>query len=166
MLTRANKESIVSGLKSDFEKAQAVFLTNLIGVKSNDANAIRKSIRDVKGKVVITRNSLIEIAAKGTQCESILKDLKGPNAVAIAYEDAAAVAKCLKDAGKDNELIELRSGVLDGKDLSVEEVIQLANLPSRDQMLATLLATFMAPTSAFVRVLNSIREQKETEGAA
>lgn len=162
MLSRSDKEAIVEGLKANIDKAQAIFLTNLIGVSSNDAVAIRKEVREAKGSVVITRNSLIERAAQGTSAEEMLKGLKGPNAVAFAFEDAAAVAKCLKNAGKDHEVVELKGGVLDGKSLSVNEVIALAELPSRDEMLGTLLATFNAPISALARVLFAIQEQKES----
>ena len=104
MLSRADKEQIVSGIKTDIEKAQAIFLTNLIGVESNDSVAIRKNVRDAAGKVVIARNTLFNKAAQGTVAEKLLAGLKGPTAVAFAFEDAAAVAKCLKKAGEDFEL--------------------------------------------------------------
>ncbi len=164
MLSRSEKEAIVSDLQQDIEKAQAVFLTNLIGISSNDAVALRKEVREANGKIVVTRNTLFERAFAGTASEELFKGLKGTNAVAIAFEDPAAIAKCIKTAGKKLKPVELRGGVLEGKQLSLEEVKALADLPSRDQMLGTLLATFMAPISAFARVLNAIQEQKE-EGA-
>jgi large subunit ribosomal protein L10 len=160
MLNRSDKEAIVDGLKADIDKAKAVFLTNLIGISSNDSVAIRKSVRDVNGKVIVTRNTLFSRAAMGTSCEKLFSNLKGPQAVAFAFEDPAAVAKCLKEAGKELELVELRGGVLEGKELSKAEVLELANLPSRDEMLGTLLATFMAPVSAFARVTHAIGEKK------
>ena len=67
MLTRADKEAIVTKIKTQLDKSQAVFLANLIGVPSNDANTIRKKIRDAKGKVVIARNTLLARAAAGTE---------------------------------------------------------------------------------------------------
>lgn len=161
MLTRAEKDVIVNGIRDNIEKSRAMFVTNLIGVPSNEANAVRKKVRESQGTVVITRNTLFSRAAEGTKAESILKGLKGPNAVAFAFEDAPGVAKALYDAGKELELIQLKSGLLGEQVLSVEEVIVLAKLPSRDQMLGTLLATFNAPISAFARVLNAIRENKE-----
>ena len=124
-----------------------------------------KALRGCKGKMVVTKNTLYSKAAEGTPAESLFANLKGPNAVAFAFEDAAAVAKCLKNAGADHEVVELRGGILEGKELSVQEVKELADLPSRDEMLGTLLATFNAPISALARVLNSIREQKEEGGA-
>ncbi len=166
MLNRAEKEEIVKGLKADIEKSQAVFLTNLIGVTANDSVQVRRNVRNAKGKLVIARNTLFIRAAKGTSCEKLFDGLKGPSAVAFAFEDAAAVAKSLKDSSKENERITLRGGVLNGEFLDTSKVEQLANLPSRDQMLATLLATFNAPISAFARVLNEIKNKKEQECGA
>ena len=114
------------------------------------------------GKMVVTRNTLFQKAAEGTPAENLLKGLKGPHCVAFAFEDAAGVAKCLKDAGEDHDPVELLGGVLNGDELSKEQLVQLANLPSRDQMLATLLATFNAPIGALARVLHAIGEQKES----
>jgi len=161
MLNRAEKEAIVSGLKVDIEKSQAIFLTNLIGLPSNDAVRLRKAVRDAKGKIAITRNSLLERASKGTSLEGMFQNVKGPHALAFAYEDAAAVAKCIKDASKVFDgIVELKAGVLEGQALSRTDLQLLADLPSRDQMLGTLLATFLAPVSAFARVLHAINEEK------
>lgn len=163
MLNRAQKGELVDQLKTKIDQSNAIFLTNLIGLSANDAVALRKSVREVDGTISVTRNSLFELAAKGTSAEEMLAGLKGPHAVAFAYEDAAAVAKCLKKAGDEHEnVVELKAGLLDGKLLSKEELVQLANLPGKDQMLATLLATFNAPIGAFARVLEAIREQKES----
>jgi large subunit ribosomal protein L10 len=164
MLKRVQKEAIVDSIKADISNAKAIFLTNLIGVKSSDAVAIRKSVRDVQGKVVITRNTLISRAGVGTPVEALLQNLKGPHALAFAYEDAAAVAKCLKKASEDHEVVEFKGGMLDGQTLTIPELKRLADLPSRDEMLGTLLATFNAPISALARVLNAIREKKEEGG--
>lgn len=166
MLKRNDKEAIVTGLKENIENAKAVFLTNMIGIEANTANALRKQIREAEGTVVVTRNTLFARAAAGTKCEELLSGLKGPNAVAFSFKDAPAVAKALYDAGKENELVTLQGGLLGDKTLTPAEVVELAKLPSRDQMLATLLATFNAPVGAFARVLHAIKEQKEQGGEA
>lgn len=162
MLNRSEKEAIIQDLKADIGKAKAIFLTNLIGITSNDAVSVRKAVRDSKGKMIVTRNTLFRQAAVGTPAEKLLADLKGPHAIALAFDDPAAVAKCLKEAGSNHELVDLKGGVLDGQLLSKAQVKQLADLPSRDQMLGTLLATFIAPVSAFARVLNAIKDKKES----
>ncbi len=162
MMKRAEKEAIIAGLKKDIESARAVFLTNLIGVGANDAVAIRKGVREADGKVVVTRNTLFRKAAEGTTVEKLLTELKGPHALAFAFEDAAAVAKCLKEAAEDHDVIEFKGGFLNGEELTKAQVIELASLPSRDEMLGTLLATFNAPISALARVFFAIQEQKES----
>ena len=162
MLNRAEKTKLVSDLREKMNSASAVFLTNLVGLSSNDAVELRKQVREVGGSISVSRNTLFRLASEGSAAEKAFKDLKGPHAVAFASDDAAAVAKCLKKAGENSEnLVSLKAGFLEGKLLSPEELITLANLPSKDQMLATLLATFNAPIGAFARVLNAIKEQKE-----
>lgn len=162
MMTRAEKDVVVAGIKANIEKAQGVFLTNLVGIPSVDSVRIRKQVREANGHVVITRNTLFARAAMGTYAEGLFADLKGSTAVAFAFEEAPAVAKIINDAaGEFDGIVTIKGGILDGKSLSKAEVIALAKLPSRDQMLGTLLATFNAPVSAFARVLNAIKEKQE-----
>ncbi len=164
MMTRTEKDAVVASLKEKITKSNAVFLTNLVGIPSNDAVRIRKNVRDVKGFMAVTKNTLFQRAAQGTYAEALLKDLKGSNAVAFSYDDAAAVAKVVNDAaGEFEEIVKIKGGMLGSQVLSAKEVVALAKLPSRDQMLGTLLATFNAPVSAFARVLHAICEQKEKQ---
>ncbi len=164
MLTRSQKEKVVKDLRDKIDRSQAVFLTNLIGLKSNDSNLIRKGIREAKGTMVITKNTLFKLAAKGTACEDLLKDLKGTNTVAFAFNEAPAVAKVIYDAGKEHDTVSLNTGIFEGKVLNKAELESLAKLPSREEMLSTLLATFNAPVSAFARVIDAIKGQKEEGG--
>ena len=162
MMTRTEKDAVVSEIRAQIEKSQAVFLTNLVGIPSPDAVRIRKGVRGANGFIAITRNTLFARAAKGTYAEELLANLKGSNAVAFAYEDAAAVAKIINDAsGEFNDIVTVKGGMLGTQKLSKAEVVALAKLPSRNEMLGTLLATFNAPVSAFARVLFAINEQKE-----
>jgi large subunit ribosomal protein L10 len=163
MLNRSQKDKIIAEIKSDIEASEAMFLTNLIGIPSNDAVSIRKQIREKGGKVVVTRNTLFRLAAKGTKSEKMLSNLKGTNALAFAFEDSAAVAKVLKDVGADLPEVGLKCGFLGDQELDSKAVVELASLPSREEMLGTLLATFMAPVSAFARVLHKVHEQKASE---
>lgn len=163
MITKSDKEAILVSLKESFSKADAIFLTNLIGMTSNDAVMLRKEVRKAGGKIVVTRNTLFRRATEGTQYAKLLENLKGPSAIAFSFKDAPGVAKAIYDASKTNEVIQLRGGYLGAKSLTSKDVEALAKLPSREQMLATLLATFNAPASAFVRVLNAIKEKKEQQ---
>lgn len=166
MLTRAEKDVVVASLREKIVKSNAIFLTNLVGIPSNDAVRIRKSVREAKGYMAVTKNTLFARAAQGTYAESLLKDLTGTNAIALSYDDAAAVAKIVNDAtGEFENVVQIKGGMLGTQPLSKAEVVALAKLPTRDQMLSTLLATFNAPVSAFVRVLDAVAKQKETQQA-
>ena len=163
-MTRAEKDSVIKDLREKIDNAQALFVTNLVGIESNQAVAIRKQIRDAKGAIVVTRNTLFRKAAEGTYAEELLKDLKGTNAIAFAFEDAPAVAKAIFAASKELEPVVLGKGYLDQKLLEVTEVSALAKLPSRNEMLGTLLATFNAPVSAFARLMNALKDEVEKQG--
>lgn len=164
MLTRGKKDALIKDLREKIEAANALFLTNLVGATANDNAKVRKDVRDSEGSIIITRNTLFRLASEGTYAEEFLKNLKGTNAIALASGDAPGVAKALSDANDNIEAVTLGGGFLKGKELSPEDVIALAKLPSREQMLATLLATFNAPVSAFVRVLDAVKRQKEEGG--
>lgn len=164
MMTRADKDVVIKDLREKIESANALFLTNMIGISANSAVDIRKKVRDSKGTVVVTRNTLFGKASEGTYAEELLKDLKGSNAVAFAFEDAPGVAKAIYEASKDLEHVTVKDGFLGQKLLPAAEVEALAKLPSRDEMLGTLLATFNAPISAFARLMNAMKDEVETQG--
>ncbi|MBT4791063.1 MAG: 50S ribosomal protein L10 [Halobacteriovoraceae bacterium] len=163
MITRASKDAVISDLKEKITNSRAMFLTNVVGMKANDSVALRKTIRESNGALVVTRNSLFGKAAEGTYAEELLKGLKGTNAVAFAFEDAPSVAKALLETSKAIELVKLGKGYLNEELLEAEQVMALAKLPSRDEMLGTLLATFNAPISALARVMNSIKDEMEAQ---
>jgi large subunit ribosomal protein L10 len=164
MMTRAEKDVLIKSLKEKIETSKALFLTNMIGIDANSAVDIRKNVREANGTVVVTKNALFAQAAAGTHAEALLTGLKGTNAVAFAFEDAPGVAKAIYDASKDLEQVTLGSGYLGTDLLESDQVIALAKLPSRDEMLGTLLATFIAPVSAFARLMNSIKDECEAQG--
>jgi len=165
MMTKEQKDKIVAKVKVNIEKADAIFLTNLVGINANDAVALRKQVRDAKGYISIAKNTLLARAAKGTFAEGKISGLSGPSALAFSFEDPAAIAKILKTFAATNEVVKLKAGYLGTKEITAAEIQMLASLPSRDQMLGTLLATFMAPAAAFARVLYAIKEQKEQQTA-
>lgn len=164
MMTRAEKDVVIKDLKEKIENSKAIFLTNMIGIEANDAVALRKKIRDAKGTVVVTKNSLFGKAAAGTHVQELLTGLKGTNAVAFAFEDAPGVAKAIFEASEDFEQVTLGKGCLGEELIDEAKVKELAKLPSRDELLGTLLATFNAPVSAFARLMNSMKDECETQG--
>ena len=161
MKTKEQRSQSISNLKTLFDKSQAVILTNLVGANSVVTTNMRKKIRDAEGFVAVSKNTFLAQATRGTYCEDLFSNLSGPNAVAFCFNDASAIAKVINDFGKESELVKIKGGYADKRKLSVAEIVQLANLPSKEVMLASVLATMMAPISSFARVLNAIKEQKE-----
>ncbi len=164
MITRSQKDAVIADLKEKIEKSEALFLTNTIGIEANDAVSLRKKVRDASGTIVVTRNTLFGKAAEGTYAEELLSGLKGTNAVAFAFENPPAVAKALFETNKEFEKVSLGKGYLNKELLEASQVVELAKLPSKDEMLGTLLATFNAPISAFARLMNSIKDECEKQG--
>lgn len=164
MITRESKDAVIKTLKENITNSRALFLTNVVGMSANESVELRKAIRDSKGTIVVTRNSLFGKAAQGTYAEELLTGLKGTNAVAFAFEDAPGVAKALLETSKEVEAVTLGKGYLGDELLEETKVMALAKLPSRDEMLGTLLATFQAPVSSLARLVNSIKDECEAQG--
>ena len=120
----------------------------------------------------VVKNTLLDRASEGTDT-ALMKDfLKGPNAIVLSKEDPVAPAKILVKFAKDNEKLEIKAAALSGKLLNVDEIKQLAKMPSKEELLSKLVYTLNAvPTSfvnvlsgiprSFVNVLNAIKDQKE-----
>ena len=164
MITRESKTAVINDLKEKITNSKALFLTNVIGMEGTESVELRKQIRESNGALVVTRNSLFGKAAEGTYAEELLKGLKGTNAVAFAFEDAPGVAKALLETSKVIEVVKLGKGFLGEELLDESQVMALAKLPSRDEMLGTLLATFQAPVSSLARLINTIKDECEKQG--
>jgi large subunit ribosomal protein L10 len=164
MITRESKSDVIKDLKEKIESAKALFLTNVVGIEANDAVALRKKVRDANGGIIVTRNTLFGKAAEGTYAEDLLKGLKGTNAVAFAFEDAPGVAKAIYETSKELEAVTVGAGFLGTELINETQVAALAKLPSRDEMLGTLLATFQAPVATFARLINAVKDECETQG--
>jgi len=119
---------------------------------------------------------LLARASEDTGVEAIKEYFKGPNAIALSYDDPVAPAKVLTDFAKENEKLEIKIGVMDGKVLDLDAIKALSSLPSREVLLAQVLSAMNGVPTAMVRVLNAVpqklmyallavKEQKEKEAA-
>ena len=176
MLTREQKEEIVQKLREEFERVPAVFLTSFKGITGEESNQLRRALREKKGRYQVVKNTILRLACGGTVVEPIQQFIKGPTGIAIAYEDPVEVAKVLVDFAKEHESLVNRGGVLQGKPIGADALEQLAKLPSREVLLAQLLATLQAPLTNFVQlfagvprnflyVLKAIEEKRAAQAA-
>lgn len=171
-MNRTEKEEIVQELSQRLNESSAAFLADYRGINVDQATALRRELTLAGVEYRVVKNNLLKLAAKGTPAESLQDYCTGPTAIALAGADPVAPAKILSKFAKDIEAFELKAGVLSGKALSIADISALAELPSRDELLAMALASMNAPVTNFVgtlaaiprslvQVLNAITQTKE-----
>jgi large subunit ribosomal protein L10 len=172
----ANKEASVAELTNLFESSTAVLLTEYRGLTVAQLKTLRKSISEDASYAVV-KNTLTKIAANNAGISSFDDELAGPSAIAFVHGDPVAVAKALRDFAKANPLLVVKGGYFDGKPLTAEEVGKLADLESREVLLAKLAGAFKAslfgaaylfnaPLSKAVRTVDALREKQESANQA
>jgi large subunit ribosomal protein L10 len=166
-----SKVQLVEEFSAKLATAKAAFVADYRGLNVDQVNELRGKLRDAGVEYRVVKNTLLRLAAKGTDFECLSEYLQGPNAIAIAQEDPVAPAKVLSEYAKDSKFFELKTAVLEGKILNETEIKALAELPSREVLLGKMLGSINAPVSNFVgvlaavprslvQVLGAIRDQK------
>jgi large subunit ribosomal protein L10 len=150
------KQQIAEDLHDKFAKSAIIVLTDYKGLDVAAINDLRRKLRESDIEYQVVKNTLLVRAAEDTEVALIKDHFKGPSAVAISYDDPVAPAKVLTQFAKDNGKLEIKVGVLNGKVLDAQAIKALALLPSREVMLAQLLATLNAVPTSFVRVLAEV----------
>lgn len=170
------KKEIVEELHEKFSRSRIVILTDYKGLDVISINSLRSQLREAEIEFKVVKNSLLIRACEGTETELIKEKFIGPTAVAISYEDPVAPAKVLTDFAKENDKLEIKSGVLRGKVLNFDDIKALSSLPSREVLLGQVLSAMNGVPTSFVRVLSAvpqqflnvlmaIKDQKEKEAA-
>lgn len=173
---RPEKASKVAELKDLLTASKGVVLVNYCGLTVAEDTELRAKMREAGVKYMVAKNTFIRIAAKEAGIEGLDSVLEHNTALAFSADDPVAPAKILNDFSKDHKALELKAGVLDGKVIAVEEVKALAELPSREELLAKLVGSMQAPISGLVNVLQgtirnfvytleAVRQKKEQESA-
>lgn len=141
-------------IKHHLETAKAVILADYAGLSVADQTTLRAKIAAAGGDFMVAKNNLLAIALKeklGELPETVAAVLAGPTAVIFAQTDAVMATKAVTEFAKDKDLPKIKIGLMDAKVLSVKDIETLSKLPSREQLLATLLAQLQAPAQALVR---------------
>ena len=153
------KKPIVEEINSAVKEAQAVVLVRYQGVTVEQDTALRKELREAGISYKVYKNTMMNFAFKGTQCEELSKHLEGPNAIAISADDATAPARILAKHAKTIKPMELIAGVVEGKYFDEAGVKALADVPSREILLGRLLGSMQSPIANFARVIKQIAEK-------
>ena len=154
-MKRERKEELVASIRSDLENAKSVILADHTGIDVNTVNALRAEFRANNVKYRVVKNTLAKIAIRDTDLEEISEMFKGPTAIAYSEEDAVSPAKVIKEFAKEHDEYEVRGGFLDGNQLDTDGVIELADMPTKDEMRAQFLNVLQAVPTKFVRTLKA-----------
>ncbi len=172
MSAREEKARLVEEIKEKLGNCSSAILVDYRGLTVAEVTDLRKQFRESGVDYKVYKNTLTELAAKELGMDDIIPFLKGPTAIAFGVEDPVAPAKILNDAIKKLKKMEFKAGVVEGKVIDVDEIKALADLPSREELIAKMLGSMNAPITNLVGVLsgtmrslvyalNAIKEQKE-----
>ncbi len=160
----AIKEAKVNELAEHIKGAKLILLVDYRGTTVADDTKLRKDIREANGDIKVMKNNIIKRALEANK-ESGLDDiLEGPTAIVSATEDYLQPLKAVYKFTKDHENYKIKGGMIDGEVKSVEEIMTLAKLPSREELLAKLAGSLLGTISKLAVALDQVKVKKEAEG--
>ena len=164
-MARPDKASAVAELTEDFRTATATVLTEYRGLSVTSMKELRRAL-GAKTKYSVVKNTLTKIAAKDAGVDLSPDLLVGPSAVAFIKGDPIDAAKSLRDFAKENPFLVIKGGVYEGKAVTKEEIMQLANLESREVLLAKLAGAMKGSLAKAARIFDALRIKLEAEQGA
>ena len=150
------KKAQVAALKEKFEGAVAGVVVDYKGISVADDTKLRKELREAGVEYSVAKNTLIRLAIDGTALAAMDDILNGTTAVATSKEDYVAAARILSKFAEKHDNFKIKAGFLDGELISLEKIESLAKLPSKEQLLCTVLFAFQAPMASFARAIQAI----------
>ncbi len=158
-MDRSEKAAVVEDLRERFSGAAAVYLTEYRGSTVEEMMGLRRKLAEAGATYRVVKNTLARRAAEGTGAACLAEDFTGPIAVAIAEADPVAPAKVLKEVTAELKNLTLRCGMVEARRVEVEEIHQLAEMPSREELLAKLLSLLNAPAQQLLSLMNAPASQ-------
>ncbi len=155
------KKKIVAGLADEFKQAQAIVFTDYRGLTVEQDTAMRAALRKEGVSYQVIKNTLSALALKDAGIEGLDEILHGPTAIAYSKQDVISPAKIIKEYADKFDKLEIKGGVLEGKQISIDEITRLAKIPSKEVLYGQLVCGLISPIAGLAMVLNSIREKLE-----
>jgi large subunit ribosomal protein L10 len=121
-----------------------------------DDTKLRRAVQAAGGTYQVVKNTLAELAGPGTPAEGVLKNLKGTNSIAYTQTDPVALAKALTKVAKDVPAFQFKSGVVEGRVISIAEIKQLAEMPSKEELISKIMFLLNAPAQRIAMALNAL----------
>lgn len=153
------KQPIVEEISASIKDAQSVVLVDYRGLTVEQDTNLRKELRNAGVTYKVYKNTLMNFAFKGTDCEALAPYLEGPSAIAISTTDATAPARILAKFAKTADKLEIKGGVVEGIAYDAKGIAGIAMIPSREELLSKLLGSIQSPITNFARVMNQLAEK-------
>ncbi len=150
------KKQIVAGLTEQLKNAVSGVFVDYCGLTVEQDTQLRNKLRAAGVEYKVVKNTLTRLAVDAVGFNELDPVLNGPTAIAVSMTDEVAPAKVIADFAKDNEKLEIKSGFLDGRVMSIDEVKTLAATPNRETLIAKIMGSLNAPTSKLVRTLQAL----------
>jgi len=158
-VNREEKTELLSLLNEVFSKAGSVVLAEYKGLTVAEADALRNKVREAGASIRVTKNRIARLAVKGTNFENLADMFKGPIIMAYADDPLSACKACVEYA-KENEKLVIVGGALSDKALTLNDIKQLASIPSMDELRAQIIGLLQAPASKVARVCKAYSEKE------
>ncbi len=156
MKKRSEKQQDLDKLKTELTKVSTVILTTFQGITVENDTKLRRAVQAAGGKYQVVKNTLAERAGAGTPAEGLLKNLSGTNSLAFTNTDPVALAKALTKIAKEVPAFQFRAGLVEGRVISIAEIQQLANLPSKEELISKVMFLLNAPAQRVAMALNGL----------
>ena len=155
------KKPMIDEIAANIADAQSVVIVDYCGLTVEQDTKLRKELRENDVIYKVYKNTMMNFAFKGTDCESLSQHLEGPNAIAISKTDATAPARILAKFAKDAKALEIKAGIVEGTYYDAAGMEAISKIPSREELLGKLLVSIQSPIANFARVISQIAEAKE-----
>ena len=155
-VTRAKKIEQVEKLGGELKNASSMIVATYSKLTVAQDFELRKALRPTGAKYRVVKNTLAEIAGKGTRVEAALKKLQGMTSIAYTEGDPAALAKALAKYAKEHPEFKFKAGVVEGRALTVKDIESLATMPSKEELYSKLLFLLNAPAQRLVTAMNAV----------
>ncbi|GEN56943.1 50S ribosomal protein L10 [Halolactibacillus alkaliphilus] len=159
------KKQVVSEIATKLRESESTILVDYRGLDVAEVTELRKQLREAGVEFKVYKNTMSRRAAEEAELSELNEVLVGPTAIAFSNEDVVAPAKVLNDFAKKHEALEIKGGVIQGNVASVEQIKELADLPSYEGLLSMVLSVLQAPMRNFAYAAKAVAEQKEEQGA-
>lgn len=156
MKKRSEKQQDLDQLKTDLAKVSTVILSTFQGITVSDDTRLRRAVQAAGGQYRVVKNTLAERAGAGTPAEPLLKDLEGTNSIAYTNHDPVALAKALTKIAKDVPAFRFRAGMVEGRVISIAEIQQLAQMPSKEELISKIMFLVQAPAQRIAAALGAL----------